>query len=349
MAELEIRPTAKMRLRVVLLISVGTVLSLTEMYLLFGGEANFFARRTTLTTYMADAAGVTTDSEVRVSGLRIGNVRRVELSGSLDPQKVVRVQMRVLTRYLKDIPSDSQTDVNADTVVSQKYVDIAEGKSALPIAENAVLQSKPIPLATDRADVIAAARDRLTQIDQIMAEMLSPDTRVGRFVASEDEYDKLVAGIGQFDATLHEFLSPQSPLGMIIFSPALYNGVRDFVRNLDNTLIPIQNGEGAAGHLYASDEQYNDFVRGLVDLRGDVTHAGAVLRSDDGYGNLLSLLQSANASLTAINEGEGGAGRLLTNAALYESLNGSLRSMEAMLRDLREHPKKYLRMRHKIF
>jgi ABC-type transporter Mla subunit MlaD len=89
MAELEIKPTAKMRLRVAGLIWIAIGISAVEMYLLAGSD--LFARRTTLTTYLPDAAGVTTDSEVRLSGIRIGGVRKVELSGSLDPRRIVRV------------------------------------------------------------------------------------------------------------------------------------------------------------------------------------------------------------------------------------------------------------------
>jgi phospholipid/cholesterol/gamma-HCH transport system substrate-binding protein len=53
----------------------------------------------------------------------------------------------------------------------------------------------------------------------------------------------------------------------------------------------------------------------------------------------------ADALLARFNAGEGTAGRLLSNAQLYESLNGSLRSMEQLLRDLRENPRKYLRVK----
>src|ERR1700722_10600520 len=128
MAELEIKPTAKMRLRVLAVILIGVALSSLEMYLLVGGGTDLFARRTTLTTYLPDGTGITTDSEVRLSGIRVGKVRKVELSGSLDPRRVVRVEMRVLARYLKDIPADSLTDINADTLVASKFIDIAEGK-----------------------------------------------------------------------------------------------------------------------------------------------------------------------------------------------------------------------------
>lgn len=356
MAELEISPSPRMFLRVTSLIAAGIVLCSTEMYLLAGGLSDVFSRRTTLTTYMADAAGVNTQSEVRLSGLHIGDVRSVELSGSPDPQRTVRVQMRVLTRYLKYIPSDSQTDVNADSIVADKYIDIAEGKSALPIAENAVLPSQTMPLATDRAAVVQALQDRLNQVDQILVDVSSPNTGIGKFVYGENEYDTLVAGIGDFDRDLRAFLNPASALGQAIFSPDGYNKGRNLIANADRTLAAIQNGEGPAGHLFASDEQYNAWLQDLMDLRTYITDAnagkgrlGSFLQDDEGYTSFVRLLKSTNAMLASLNAGEGRAGNLLTSDQLYESVNGSLRQLQLMLRDLREHPQKYLRVQHKIF
>jgi phospholipid/cholesterol/gamma-HCH transport system substrate-binding protein len=345
MAELEIKPTAKMRLRIAGVIWIGIGLLALQMYLLAGPD--LLARRATLTTYLPDAAGVTTDSEVRLSGVRIGGVRKIELSGSLDPRRIVRVEMRVLARYLKSIPSDSQTDVNADTIVDYKFIDIAEGKSALPIAEDAVIQSKPSVQATDRTDVIAAMQQDLAQVDRIMVQMLSPDTEIGRFVNGEVEYDAVLSRISGFDSALHTFLNPQGNLGKAVFSADVYNGIRDSVLSIDKTLTSIQNGEGTAGHLFASDDQYNQFILQLADLRASLAAAGSssLLQDDASYRRIVRLLAATDAMITSLNAGNGPVGRLLENPQLYESLNGSLRSMEALLRDLREHPQKYLRIK----
>ncbi|MGA2714636.1 MAG: MCE family protein [Bryobacteraceae bacterium] len=345
MAELEIKPTAKMRLRVAGLIWIAIGISAVEMYLLAGSD--LFARRTTLTTYLPDAAGVTTDSEVRLSGIRIGGVRKVELSGSLDPRRIVRVEMRILARYLKFIPSDSQTDINADTVVDIKFIDIAEGKSPLPIAEDAVLQSKPAVQATDRTALLAAVQRDLAQVDQILAQMLSPNTEVGRFVNGEAEYDAVLSRVSGFDSALHTFLNPQGKLGKAVFSMDMYADIHDSVLRVDKTLASIQNGEGTAGRLFASDDQYNQFLRQLADLRASLAAANAssLLQDDASYVRIVRLLAATDAMMASLNTGEGRAGRLLANPQLYESLNGSLRSMETLLRDFREHPRKYLRIK----
>ncbi len=352
MAELEIKPTPAMRMRVTLLVLVGAFLSSTEMYLLAGGAGDFFDRKTTLTTYMPDAEGVTTESEVRLSGIHIGDVRKIELTGSLDPDRIVRAQMRILTRYLKNIPADSQTDVNADTIVAVKYIDIAEGKSPLPIAENAILPSRPAESSTDRTNLMEAVKERLTKIDELLVGMTTPGSATGKFIGDSTMYDKFVAGIAVAQTQINSYLNPQSELGRAVYSAEKYNQGHDALVRFDNMLVAIQNGEGSVGHLFASDAQYNDYVRRLTDLRASLADIkagkgglGALLEDDASYNRAVRLLADTNRKIAALNAGDGTTGRLLTDAQLYESLNGSLQHLEALLKDLRGNPQKYLRIK----
>lgn len=352
MAKLEIKPTPAMRMRVCLLVLVGAAISSTEMYLLAGGAGDFFDRKTTLTTYMPDAAGVTTASEVRLSGIHIGDVRKIELSGSLDPNRIVRAEMRILNRYLKFIPADSLTDVNADTIVAEKYIDIAEGKSPLPIAENAILPSRPVESSTDRTNLMEAVKERLTKIDELLVEMTTPGTATGKFVGDSTIYDKVVAGITLAQTQLNSYLNPQSELGKAVYSAERYNQGHDALTRFDNMLASIQNGEGSAGHLFANDEQYNEYVSRLVDLRASLADVkagkgrlGSLLEDDPSYTRAVRLLAETNKKIAALNAGEGTTGRLLTDAQLYESLNGSLHHLEMLLSDLRGNPQKYLRIK----
>jgi len=352
MAELEIKPTARMRLRVFALVAAATGISLVLMYLLVGGGRDFFAQRTTLTTYMPDSDGITPDSEVRLSGIRIGTVQSVELSGLLDPRRTVRARMRVLTRYLKSIPQDSQTDVGSDTLVSFKFIDIAEGKSPIPIKEDGVLQSEPVQQAAYHEDQIKTIQKNLAEVDQILANMSSPDTQIGQFMVGEQLYDKILARVRGFDSALHTFLTPQSDLGKAFYSAEMYNRIHDRVAQVDKVLASIQNGEGTAGHLFASDEQYNEVLRELTSLRSTLADVnagkgrlGAALQDDASYEEVTRMLSATDAKIASLIAGEGQAGRLLSNAQLYEALNGSLRRMEEFLRDLRENPRKYLRFK----
>ena len=353
-AELEIKPSPWVLLRVLGVMLAATGIACLLMLLLVGGGGDIFAQRTTLTTYLPDATGLSTDSEIRLSGIRIGQVSSVMFSGKLDPQRPVRVDMRILKRYLKSIPVDSQTAISTDTLVGWAFVDITEGKSPASMAEYGVLESEPFKLAADRANMMRVLTENLTQVDQLLIEISSGETKVGQFVLGSEAYDKALSKISNFDEAMRQFVAPQSAAGQVLFSPKLYDQVRTLVLNADKTLLAIQSGEGAAGHLFTSDDQYNAAVRQLTALRTALAEAnagkgsaGALLRDDDGYRRLQKMLAATDAMITSLNHGEGKAAELMANPQLYESLNGSLRGLEALLKDLRESPQKHLR--YKLF
>jgi len=344
MAELEIKPTSTMRWRVLGIIAAAVAITMTLAYLLVGGGGDFFAPRTTLATYMPDATGLVPTSEVRLSGIRIGEVQAVDISGSLDPQRAVRIRLRVLTRYLKGIPSDSQTDISADTLVGSQFVDIAEGKSPIPIAEDGVLGSEPVQTAQDRANLIQSLQDRLKQVDAILVDLSSNDTGFGRLLHGETEYDSGVAKIAGFDSAIHTFLNPQSDFGKAFYSLENYNSAHNKVTAADQALMSIQNGR-----MFASDQPYNDAVAQLRDARASIARlsSSGLIRDDAAYDKIARLLAATDRTLASLNAGEGRAGDLLVNPQLYESLNGSLSKMENFLKDFRENPRKYLR--YKLF
>jgi phospholipid/cholesterol/gamma-HCH transport system substrate-binding protein len=338
-AQLEIKPTAGMGIRTTAVIGLAAFLALLLSFLLFGGGSDLFAQR---------------DSEVRLAGIRIGKVDKVEISGLLDPQRAIRVRVHVSKRYLKSIPDDSQTDIDSDNIVGYAFVEINQGKSPVPIGEDGVLQSEPLKQAIDRADEIKVLRNNLTQIDQMLIDASSPDTKIGKFVTSEVEYDTLRSRIGDFQRSVHSVITPQSTLGQAFYSLDIYNKLNDGVGGVDKTLQSIQNGEGTVGKLFASDEQYNDMVRQLSDMRTSLAdlnagkgQAGALLQNDEAYRRIGQMLVSTDSMLRSLNAGEGRAGELLASPQLYESLNGSMREIQGMLQDLRENPRKYLRL--KIF
>jgi phospholipid/cholesterol/gamma-HCH transport system substrate-binding protein len=287
---------------------------------------------------------------VRLDGIQIGNVSHVQLSGRLDPQRAVFVQMTVKKRYLKNIPMDSTTAINADTLIGDKFIDINEGKSAAPLSDDGILESEPVKQAANRADLILALSDELRQIDSMLATVSDPNSKLGHFIVGEVEYDNTLARLKQFDGALRGFVAPTSPLGQMLFTSAVYDNLHARAVSFDRQLESIQHGEGAAGRFYADDKQYGDLVRKVRGVRDSLAKltagqgsAGALLASDAAYNRALHALNQIDTLLARLNAGEGQVGHLVRDPQLYESLNGSLRSLEEALRDFRENPRKYLR------
>jgi hypothetical protein len=347
---LEIKPTTTANVRVAAVIFIAFAIAMTLVFLLTSGGRVLFASYSTLYTYVPDAAGLAGAAEVRLSGIPIGTVEKIEISDLVDPQRVVRVQMRVGTQYLRNIPADSQTIITEDNIAGGQFISIDEGKSPIPVHADGILASEPVTDAADRADLIRNLQDKFQQVNDLLTQMSSPNTVIGRLVNGSQEYDGLVAHIGAFERSLHTLEAPGNPVGTALFSDALYNDLRRYVTKVDDTLSSIQRGEGQSGRLFASDQQYADFVRELHDLRTALAEAnagkgkfGPLLHDDASYRAIERTLAQTDAMIAALNAGDGEMGKLLTSAQLYESLSGSLQSMKNLLADFRKHPEKYLR------
>ena len=352
MAELEIKPTGGMRVRVLAVVTAAAFGTGLLCVLLAGGGSELFVRRATLTTYLPDATGLETFSVVRRNGIEVGKVNRIEISGILDPQRAIRVRLRIRSRYLRDIPIDSLTSMDEDTLVGYPFIDIDPGKSRVPVSDGGVLQSEPVKQAADRADLIAALERNLTQVDEALIVMSSGQSKLGHLMMGTAEYDQFVSRIRGFEGSIRALVAPGSSAARLLYTSNDYDRVRNLIQRADSSLAAIQSGQGAAGKLLASDEQYNKAVAQLTSLRAELAEANAgrgryagLLHDDAAYRRVLRMLTSTDALLASLNAGEGPAGRLLVNPQLYESLNGSLRSLEMLLRDFRADPQKYLRLK----
>ena len=56
-------------------------------------------------------------------------------------------------------------------------------------------------------------------------------------------------------------------------------------------------------------------------------------------------MANLNGSIDKLNSGQGTLGQLLVNPQLYESLNGATRETQALVKDIRANPKKFLRIK----
>ena len=59
--------------------------------------------------------------------------------------------------------------------------------------------------------------------------------------------------------------------------------------------------------------------------------------------------QKVNTAIDKINSGQGTIGQLMVNPQLYDSMNGATRELNALIKDVRANPKKFLRIKLAIF
>jgi phospholipid/cholesterol/gamma-HCH transport system substrate-binding protein len=333
-------PTAWVRVTVLISFALSAVLIL--MYLLSGGGKDFFQRRVTLRTYLPDGSGLEKKAMVELDGIKVGRVQSVELSHSNEPSRVVRVNIALNQNFLASIPVDSQTELTEDNLLGDKYINIHRGIASESVKPGDELFAKPPNNDFNPADLIATLERVLKQVNLILDSAEDPKTQLGQLVQEEGLYDQVRDDIIGIQKLVHQVGNPKSPAGQAVFGTELYDQMRGPINDIDKQLAAIENGEGTLGHAYASTEQYERLRTQITDFRKSVEQmkTNKLLTSDEAYRQLVETFRQLNVVVDELSSGP-----LFENAQLYESLNGSSRSAEKFLREFRNNPQKFLRLK----
>jgi phospholipid/cholesterol/gamma-HCH transport system substrate-binding protein len=331
-------------IRVTVLISFAVTVVGFLMYLISGGGRDLFQRKVMLRTYVADGSGLEKKAIVEVNGIKIGKIASVELSHSNEPSRVVRVNFLVQERYLSSIPVDSRTEVTADNLLGDKYINIRKGVAHEAVKAGDELFAEPPSNTFDPADLIASLQGVLNQISSILDLADDPESQLGQLFQSEALYDQVRGYVDAAQETVYKLGNPKSPAGQAIFGSELYEQLLAPILDIDKRLAAIQSGEGPIGHAYATTEQYDKVRDQIAQFRKSVAElrTNKLLTSDEMYQKTLEAFKNLNTVITSLSSGP-----LFANAQLYESLNGSSKSAEKFLKEFRNDPRKFLRV--KIF
>ena len=101
----------------------------------------------------------------------------------------------------------------------------------------------------------------------------------------------------------------------------------------------------ASGGVFRLRKSLSAFLQTLGDVNAGKGPVGQLLKNDDLYVNMNRVIDEVNTTVDSLNSGEGTLGHLMVNASLYDNLQGSTTKLQAMLKDLRENPQKFLRLK----
>jgi len=90
-----------------------------------------------------------------------------------------------------------------------------------------------------------------------------------------------------------------------------------------------------------------DAITGRIS-KGEGT-AGKLITDAELYNRLNSMADRLDKLAASLNQGEGTAGQLLHDKQLYENMNTTVTEVHNLVKDIRADPKKYLNVRVSIF
>jgi len=323
-------------------------------------STGLFTKRSDVYTYLDDSAAIATGAPVRLNGITVGKVANVGLSGSSEPNRIVRVTLEVENRYFTSIPVDSQAAIAAENLLGTKYINIKKGRDAMTIQPGAEVKSLDTREFDDVVQqgysTLASLNGIFKKLDGILDQLQAGNGTIGKLLSDDELYKKVVGIVDETHRVIASLDSQEGTLGKLMHDDSLYQDLRGTLARVDTLTDNIQKGDGTIGKLMKDPALYDETRSTIADVRqllaginqGQGT-VGKLLKSDDLHNQLQATMGRLDNLLDKINSGQGTIGQLLVNPSLYQNLDSTTREVNGLMKDFRANPKKFLRIKLAIF
>jgi len=125
----------------------------------------------------------------------------------------------------------------------------------------------------------------------------------------------------------------------------------EVAEKLDHILSLIEGGNGSASKFIKDPSLYNNLnasTKGLTEILGSLNKSNGTLNklivNKSLYENLDASSKKLSSILDRLDKGEGTLGGLTKDGRVSRELEQSISDLRALIKDIKEHPKKYLKI-----
>jgi phospholipid/cholesterol/gamma-HCH transport system substrate-binding protein len=336
------------------IMAIVALLLLAFLIILMSGVNPLFRRTTDVYTYLSDSVAMTEGATpVRLNGILIGKVKKIELSGSTDPSRIVKITLSIDNTALPLVPVDSQAKLAQQNLLGSRYVNIKKGTSSQTIQAGAEIASADTPEIEDLfqqgSSTLAALQKIMDRVNGIIDDIQGGKGTIGALLVDRTLYNRAVEIVDDVKSLTAALNAPDSTIGRLIHEDTLYKDVRGTVGKINTLIDGLNAGQGTAGKLLKDDALYNELHATIGDVRetiakinkGDGT-VSKLLNSSELHDQLITSMGKLDGVLDKVNSGDGTIGRLMNDPSLFESLDGTSRDLQGFIKEFRANPKKFL-------
>ena len=271
------------------------------------GENLLDSSRVFYTVYN-NVEGLATSAPVTISGNIVGKVQ--EIAFTQDGSAKLKVKLLV--------DSDFKFSKNSEAQLYEAGLIGGKAVAIIPAFDDAPDAASGDELqGTVKAGLSELVNQKLTPLQEDLRKMLnSADELLTNINEVFDEETKvnLKGSISELNATVTSFKKTSNSLNKLLSNNQ---------EKLDST---ITNFESTS--------------KSLASITHEVANANLALTITE----LQTTINNFNGLLKAMNNGEGSMGKLMKDDALYNNIEGATKELEELLRDIKLHPKRYLRI-----
>jgi len=327
--------------------------------LIMGKKTNLFSPKGKISVIMTDVAGLKVGAPVWLAGVDVGDVALIRFERPRTSNEV-EIDLQVDLEALKKIGPDSIITVKTRGLMGEKYVDITPSKVYSEVQPKR-LYGTQLPKLDD---VMLKAGTAFDTLNGIIGRTEKGEGSLGRLLRDPKLYDNLSNLTQELNVFVMQVNHGEGTLGKLSRSSEPYDRMMDILNRTDETVRDIQNSSGTLNKLIYDRQLYDKLVA-LADksaqaaddvrelnkkLTSRDTTIGKLLGDREFYDKGMALLNQADKSVKAfeevanrVNRGEGTAGKLISDQELYLRLNSMVDRVNDLVKDIKDHPKRYLK------
>ena len=337
-------------------------ITLAILILLMSGTGGIFTRKILLKSYFDNAGGLRVGAPVRLQGVDVGNVTRIQVVS--DPARrltPVEVTMKVSTRFHESLRKDSVTTLSTAGVLGETYIDINSAQARGPeVQPGDILATRESPQIED---VVRASQSTLQnldalekRVDRILAFVESGQGSLGKVIYDPSLYNQLNTTVVQFQGLVKDVTAGNGTLGKLLVDDELYRKANDTINKLNTVIDDLNAGKGTAGKFLKDPTLYNtanETIANVKKLTDDVNAGkGALgkLAKDQEFADKLQNTMNKLSDLSdRLTSGQGTIGKLIQDPSVYNNVDQLLVETRDLIKAIRQNPKKYLTIHLKLF
>jgi phospholipid/cholesterol/gamma-HCH transport system substrate-binding protein len=314
-----------------------------------GGASGFSWERYDLKTNFANVQGLKSGAIVRVAGVEVGKVTKVELAAT-----GVDVHLSIKKENQSRVTTDSFASIGAMSLLGEPLIDVSPSTTGTPLKDGDTIKAKkPAALFSDVAET---ANEGIVEATALLKDIRAGQGSVGKLFTDDKLYRELNAFVESANAVATSINKGRGTLGKLTTDPKAYDELQLSLANLREITRKVNAGEGSLGQLLKDDK----LSKSLTASAGHFEQiSGRLTRNDNTAGKLLTekeLYDRLNATVARLDqmtknltEGQGTAGQLLHNKEMYDNMNSAAKELNELIAAIKKDPRKYLNVRVSIF
>ncbi|MDR1338467.1 MAG: MlaD family protein [Prevotellaceae bacterium] len=254
-----------------------------------------------------DIEGLQTTAQVYIKGMKVGTVSRIRLD---QENKKFKVELQIKSNY--SIPENSVAYLYSSDIMGNKAIKIKIGDSPASLHDNApIMSDKEDDMFSLFMDDLPSIKDNL---NRTIRDADSTFKNINRLF-SDENISSLSKGISHLEHTMQNISQLSAALNKSRSS------LVSSLENIDSITSNLKDKGGKINHIIDNFAELSDSLKTI---------------------KLTQLVDELKTVVDKVNSGTGSAGKLIYDESIYDNLANSLNSLNALLSDIKENPKRYI-------